>query len=199
MRFSAIVVGLVLCEAVSAQSPPNVLLIGDSISFGYAPYVIKALGSGAHVEKLPENGAHTRNGLAKVDNWLGSTKWSVIHFNWGLHDLVEGGTAVPLEEYSANLEKLVERLEKTGAKLIFATTTPVPEKNARKRRNDDVVRYNESAKAIMKKHNIPVNDLYAAAQGNLAAWQLPDNVHFNAKGSAGLGDRVVDAIREAMK
>ena len=26
-------------------------------------------------------------GVEKVDQWLGSEHWDVIHFNWGLHDL----------------------------------------------------------------------------------------------------------------
>lgn len=182
-----------------AQDRPKVLLIGDSISIGYEPHVTKALKDVAEVHKLPENGAHTRNGLAKLDQWLGKTPWSVIHFNWGLHDLVDGGKAVPLEEYQDNLDKLVARLKKSGAVLILATTTPVPPKNARKRTDADVVAYNKAAEAIARKHGVRINDLYAVAKPRLAEWQQKDDVHFQPAGSAGLGQEVAATIRAALK
>src|SRR3954449_12259411 len=109
---------------------PRVLLIGDSISIGYTVPVRKALAGRANVHRIPENGADTVNGLKKIDSWLGDSRWDVIHFNWGLHDLkvtADGGRQVPLETYERNLKALVARLQTTGARLIWATTTPVPE------------------------------------------------------------------------
>src|SRR5262245_44134726 len=109
---------------------PRVLLIGDSISIGYTVAVQKALASKANVHRIPENGADTANGLKKIESWLGDSRWDVIHFNWGLHDLKvtpDGGRQVPIEMYERNLVMLVEHLKDTGAQLIWATTTPVPE------------------------------------------------------------------------
>src|SRR5881396_740319 len=65
----------------------RVLLIGDSISIGYTATVRKELAGKANVHRIPENGADTANGLKKIDAWLGNSRWDVIHFNWGLHDL----------------------------------------------------------------------------------------------------------------
>ncbi len=74
-----------------------------------------------------------------IDQWLGDDTWDLIHFNWGLHDLKyvddKGRLAKPpvgkqvstLDEYERNLDKLVQRLKQTGAKLIWRPTTPVPE------------------------------------------------------------------------
>src|ERR1043165_1941856 len=114
-----------------AEDPrlPRVLLIGDSISVGYTLPVRKRLASRANVLRIPENAGTTTNGLAKLDDWLGSNRWDVIHFNWGLHDLKltpEGGYFTPLDEYEKNLDRLVQRLRATGATLIWASTTPVP-------------------------------------------------------------------------
>src|SRR5689334_20865727 len=64
---------------------PRVLLIGDSISIGYTVTVRRELAGKANVLRIPENGADTANGLKKIDEWLGQSKWDVIHFNWGLH------------------------------------------------------------------------------------------------------------------
>src|SRR5436190_1240007 len=108
---------------------PRVLIIGDSISIGYTVTVRKELAGTANVHRIPENGADTANGLKKLDDWLGDSHWDLIHFNWGLHDLKvtpDGGRQVPLEIYEKNLEALAARLNKTGARLIWATTTPVP-------------------------------------------------------------------------
>ncbi|MHC4625120.1 MAG: SGNH/GDSL hydrolase family protein [Planctomycetota bacterium] len=168
---------------------PRVLLIGDSISMGYLPHVQRLLKGTAYVEHPPGNCESTMTGLRQLDRWLGGEGWDVIHFNWGLHDLkyvdsegrkvaVSVGTQkVTVEQYEKNLQELVIRLKRTGAKLVFATTTPVPE-GARGRVRGDAARYNSVAVEIMKKHSIRVNDLYGLAMERLGDVQRPRNVHF---------------------
>ena len=144
---------------------PRVLLVGDSISIGYTVIVQKELAGKANVHRIPENGADTANGLKKIDAWLGESKWDVIHFNWGLHDLKvtpDGGRQVPIDSYAKNLEMLVARLKKTGARLVWATTTPVPEgKQNPTRESADARKYNEVAKKVMDANGIAVDDLFA--------------------------------------
>src|SRR4051812_33030943 len=115
---------------------PRVLLIGDSISMGYTLPVRELLKGKANVHRIPDNCGPTERGLSQLDKWLGDGKWDVIHFNFGLHDLKyldangkyvdpsKGKQVAPPEVYERNLRELVARLKKTGAKLIFATTTP---------------------------------------------------------------------------
>jgi hypothetical protein len=181
---------------------PRVLLIGDSISIGYTVTVQKALAGQANVHRIPENGADTTNGLKKIESWLGGSHWDVIHFNWGLHDLkvtAEGERQVPVAAYEKNLAALVERLKTTGARLIWATTTPVPEgKQSPVRESSDVPRYNAAARRLMESQGIVTNDLYAAALPRLAEIQLPLNVHFNNAGWQALGSEVAAAIRAAL-
>src|SRR5690242_7520015 len=86
-----------MLAGVSAMAPalfakartalPRVLIIGDSISIGYTPYVKEMLAGEADVDRPAENCQGTKNGIGKIDQWLGDTKWDVIHFNFGLHDL----------------------------------------------------------------------------------------------------------------
>src|SRR5438093_8938340 len=66
---------------------PRVLLIGDSISIGYTVPVRELLKGKANVHRPLTNCEATVRGLRDLDKWLGSGKWDVIHFNWGLHDL----------------------------------------------------------------------------------------------------------------
>ena len=122
---------MVVVQPVRAELP-RVLIIGDSISIGYDEPVREMLAGEAEVVHNPGNAGPTWRGLENIDQWLGTGHWNVIHFNWGLHDLVYRKDGKPdltalrastLEQYKANLEKLVDRLEKTGAMLIWATGT----------------------------------------------------------------------------
>ncbi len=176
---------------------PRVLLIGDSISIGYTVPVRKALAEKANVHRIPTNGGPTTNGLAHLDRWLGDGRWDVIHFNWGLHDLklIDGQQQVPLDQYEQNLRKLVARLKKTKAKLIWCSSTPVsPGTKGPVRCNEDVIAYNAVAKKIMQHSGIAIDDLYAFALPRLKKIQLPANVHFTAEGSKALAGHVAAAI-----
>ena len=188
---------------------PRVLLLGDSISIGYTLPVRAALKGKANVHRAPANCGPTTRGLQSVDRWLGEKTWDAIHFNWGLHDLkyiaakgglapvAEGKQQVPIDQYEANLDKLVQRLKKTGAKLVWCATTPVPD-GAKGRVKGDGAKYNAAAKKVMDKHGVPINDLYAFALPRLKELQRPANVHFTPAGSKALAERVAASILEAL-
>lgn len=188
---------------------PRVLLIGDSISIGYFPPVKESLAHTARVYHNPGNAAHTANGVKLLDKWLGKTRWDIIHFNFGLHDLKHldesgkpvdppaGKWQIPIDQYAENLELITRRLKGTGADVIFATTTPVPQ-GAAMRLPGDEVKYNKVAKEIMERHGIPVNDLYAAVLPNLARLQRQKNVHFIPEGSEFLARQVAEHIWKAL-
>jgi len=202
--------GLHLTEKTQEPTLPHVLIIGDSISIGYFKPVQELLIGRAIVQHNPGNAQHTANGLARLTEWLGDTKWDVIHFNHGLHDLKyvdeqgkntsvdKGRQQIPIEQYEKNLEQLAEELKKTGAKLIFATTTPVPEGTGI-RVKGDAQRYNLVAERVMEKRGIPINDLYSLALPRLAEIQRPQNVHFDKDGSYLLAEQVASSILEALE
>ena len=181
---------------------PRVLLIGDSISIGYTLAVRDLLKGKANVHRIPTNGGPTTNGLSRLKRWLGDGKWDVIHFNWGLHDLKvmpDGNRQVSPEAYEKNLRELVTQLKATGAKLIWASTTPVPEgKLNPPRSNVDVQAYNRLAAAIMAEHRVAMDDLYEFARPRLAEIQRPANVHFTAAGSKLLASQVAASIAAAL-
>jgi len=185
---------------------PRVLLVGDSISMGYAEPTGKLLAGKADVSRIPVNGGPTTRGLENLDEWLGKTKWDVIHFNWGLHDMkhfrdgkldVSGKPLVPIDQYDKNLRKLVNRLEAAGAKLVWASTTPVPE-GADGRKPSDPPAYNAVAEKIMKERGIAINDLYSFALPRLSEMQHPRNVHFTEAGSRLLAEQVARSILKAL-
>ncbi len=204
-------------EGPPADTPamPRVLLIGDSISIGYTKPTRQLLAGKAEVHRVPGNAGHTGMGLAGLPKWLDEKhgKWDVIHFNWGLWDLcyrnpqskvqghrdkVNGKLTHTPEQYAANLEQIVTRLEQTGAKLIFATTTPVPKGEAGRKVGDDA-KYNAVALDVMKRHGVRINDLHAVMSPHMKQHQVgPGNVHFTPEGSKLLAEHVAAGILDAL-
>ena len=217
-----LICSLVSCaqlQRVEPTGPPRVLLLGDSISIGYTPFVRELL-SGQAVVVRPmnndgaraENCAGTTKGVEHVERWLeaGGGNFDVIHFNFGLHDLkrVKAGSGAnsddkadpqqaELQTYLDQLRSITLKLLGSGAQLCFATTTPVPEGGVRPYRDpQDVVDYNAAAVQLMRSLGVTVVDLYSLAQALPAGSQLPVNVHFSKAGSRDLAGGVASAILE---
>ena len=94
--------------------------------------------------------------------------------------------------------KLVVRLKKTNARLIWAHTTFVPEKEAGRKMGDDV-KYNEAAARVMKKHGIPINDLHALTRSFPAElFVRPGDVHYKPEGYRKVGRQVAVTIAAAI-
>ncbi len=198
---------------------PRVLLIGDSISMGYTEIVRRALHGKAAVFRpmlgpnRTENCQGTLHGIKSIDSWLAAEggNWDVIHFNFGLHDLKRvhpvsrknsNDPKHPYqsspEQYELQLRSILKLLVATGAELIFATTTPVPEGVRPHRGVEDPERYNDVANRLMKTQGIPINDLHAFVVPRLAEFQNPGDVHFRQQGSEALAGEVVRHIEAAV-
>jgi hypothetical protein len=201
---------------------PRVLLMGDSVSIAYALEVRKLLIGVANVHRVPANCGSTKVALGSYGlvRWLPdpTEKWDVIHFNHGLHDLsyrfaddsdknakgeyaspTNGGHQnVPPGEYEKNLRQIIARLKQTGAKLIFASTTPVPESDAAKYVKDSELPYNEIANRVMAEEGVTWNDLWSLVKPRQAELQGKRNVHFMPSGSGVMAKQVAQHIRAAL-
>ncbi len=220
-------VGLIVSKNMMAFSAqlPNVLIIGDSISIGYTPFVRELLKTRAKVfrpmidENTPENCEGTTKGVQNIERWItgsgdenSGSRWDIIHFNFGLHDIkhvdpVTGENSnnpkhplqADLKHYKKNLEFIVGKLKATGAKLIFATTTPYPDNVEGVLRDPGMpVKYNRAAIKIMNINNIIINDLYAFMLPRMSELQQPKNVHFTEDGYFALAQKVVERIIEVI-
>ena len=173
---------------------PRVLLIGDSVSRGYTQAVRKELAGKANVHRAPENCGPSANGLKKLDGWLAGKKWDLVHFNFGIHDR----RTLP-EVYEQNLEQLATRMEATGAKLVWASTTPVPPDT---KDGDTVPKAitdrNQIAARVMQKHKVIIDDLHGWMFPDLAKFQNPKDVHFTGAGYERLAFRVGRVIETAL-
>lgn len=197
---------------------PNVLILGDSISIGYTPFVKELLENRANVfrpvfdDGKPENCEGTTKGVQNIERWLGDTKWDVIHFNFGLHDIkhvdpVTGENSsnadhphqADLKQYKKNLKDIVKKLKASNAKLVYATTTPYPDKtNGPLRKPGMPKKYNEVAEKIMKKNDITIDNLYDFVLPRMKELQIPNNVHFTEDGYKALAKQVADKIMEKL-
>ena len=179
------------------------LIIGDSISIGYTPFVKENLVDKADVFHNEGNAQHTRNGLDKIEKWIGDGAWDIIQINWGLWDLcyrnsnltgvasrdkVNGELINSVNDYAKNLDALIKLIRrKSDAKIIFVTTTFVPE-NEPGRFSDDAIKYNKAAKEVMIKNNVLVNDIFEPSiliHEKLGKGEA--DVHFTKEGYKALG------------
>jgi acyl-CoA thioesterase-1 len=182
---------------------PRVLLIGDSISIGYTLDVRERLKGKANVHRIPQNGGATEVGLEKMAAWLGDGHWDVIHFNFGLHDAkYQSATELrtTLDEYAGNLQTLIDQMKKSGDKLIFATTTPVPKdgKLSPGRVFDDIPTRNEVARKVMTKNGVAIDDLYTVVKNAPPEIGRENDVHFTPEGYVVLGKAVAASIAEQL-
>ena len=187
----------------------KIILIGDSISMGYRGFVQCELHGLATCWGPDENGGDSRNVLAHLDDWVLSRPADIIHLNCGLHDLKrEFGatqTQVPLEEYESNVRLILQKIqEKSSARLIWATTTPVNEEKHHSlkgfdRCEADVAAFNAAALGVATELGVVVNDLFAVVeQAGRDELLLEDGVHFTPDGYRVLGAAVSRSVRAAL-
>lgn len=186
---------------------PRVLLLGDSIAWGYAGVVDERLKGQYLVDRFSTAATLDDEYFWKnIDLILGENEYEVILFNSGLH-----GGHQSLSEYEKGIEKFALRLKETGARLIFATTTPYwegdkidkvfePDENGlyvnEGKIGDDcnkVIQRNKVALKVMNKYNIEVLDLFSFVNG-VVEYRSGDGVHYNEKGWKALGEKVTEFI-----
>ncbi|MBN2642915.1 MAG: SGNH/GDSL hydrolase family protein, partial [Victivallales bacterium] len=144
---------------------PRVLVIGDSISINYHNAARNKLKGIANYYREETNCGPSDRGVECMNLWLGDYTrkgfgWDIIQFNHGLHDLRQkydkttkkwGEHQISVEDYKKNLEKEIIILKKTGAQLIWCTTTPVPNSSGGQygRRKDEDLVYNKAALEVI--------------------------------------------------
>lgn len=207
-RTTLITISIVLISLSAGyiQKKPKILIIGDSISVGYTPFVKETLAAKADVLHNPGNAQHTGTGLKKIREWIGDDEWDIIQFNWGLWDLcyrhpdskvqgnrdkTKGTITFEIDEYKSNLDSLVQIMKQlTNAKLIFVATTYVPGKEAG-RYKKDAQRYNRVAKQVMTENNVTVNDIYEESKKIHKKYGKGNNdVHYTPEGYKALAELI---------
>lgn len=189
----------------------KVLLLGDSIRMGYDEYVRMLLKDEYEVYYDEDNGRFALYTLWQANQMIRRYgNFDIVHWNNGYWDMnTEPPMDEPIhsvEEYTATLERIIHLLRSTGAKIIFATTTPVPDTGisldntgtqAQLCYNNDLVkRYNAAAAALMQRENIPIDDLYALCEKDPHYYKGRDRLHLTEEGYQVIAAQAADMIRK---
>ena len=183
----------------------RILLIGDSITIGYAPLVAEAVAGEFEIVRHEGNAGDSAHLLECLLDYLDAAgEARGVHFNCGLHDLKtpfgSESRQVPLAEYRTNLAEIVSRLAYRTKALVWATTTPViyARHHAVKgfdRFEEDVRAYNAAAGEVVAAAGVPVDDLYGEiVRAGPAECLGPDGVHMTATGNAVLAGAVAESL-----
>jgi|TARA_B110000438_G_scaffold303167_1_gene363493 hypothetical protein len=184
---------------------PRYLFIGDSISGNYNAGLRSALSAKFNLHHPPTNCGPTSKGALSIRDWLGAYQqpgrhWDVISFNFGHWDSQQ-----TKEGYQKNLEIVVGELRKTGAKLIWVTTCPVPNGYAQASALTAAGKAPGRKSGVMEKHlnpwaheviskypEISICDQWQYCkeheQDSFKQWWSGKNVHFNQTTAQQLGE-----------
>ena len=124
--------------------------------------------------------------------------WTSSTLTLGLHDTRHvpetGLTNTSSGDYEKNLREIVQRLQTTGAKLIFAPIPPVVDG----RTFGNIPERNAIALKVMKETNVAIDDLYTVMLPRLEELGCPRDVHFIPEGSRFLAEAVATSIEQVL-
>ena len=188
-------------EAAEADNRPIIVAFGDSLTAGFGlderqsyPAVLErrlaARGYNYRIVNAGISGDTTSGGLIRVDGAL-AYKPKIVILELGANDGLRG---LPVETTRANLEQMIETLQRSGAKVVLAGMTLPPNYGA-----DYVRSFEQVFVDLSKKYHtarIPFLLDGVAAHPNL---MQGDGLHPNAAGQrivAGNVMRVLDPLLE---
>ena len=176
----------------------KVLLLGDSIRENYQEKVTQKLAGRAEVVHPAANCAFAKYTLCCLDGWLRELGTpDIVHWNNGIWDTCvrypEDGPFTPVDEYVRTLSCILRELRKTGAAVIFATSTPVKEGHMNLS-SRTIAWYNHEALRLMKQEGVPVDDLYSVVYPEREAYICEDRCHLSEIGKEACSSAVVKAI-----
>lgn len=176
----------------------NLILLGDSICISYREMVKDMLKDKANVAYPQENCRWSGYMYNTLRYWLPELpKPDVIHFNSGIWECVHlYGESEPFyttEDYVRDVMRVYHELCKTGAKIIFATTTPI-QKHV-KLYNHEVQKNLDAILPYLQAEGCEINDLNAVVRADMDRFILPnDGCHLTEEGAHACANAVVRTV-----
>jgi lysophospholipase L1-like esterase len=183
------------------QDNKRVLLVGDSITRAYRPYVNEQLKGEMFADQLASSRALDNPAyISELDYMLlqQNMNYQGIHFNNGLH-----GWHLSVNEYEFYLEKVIQHIMNhfDSSKLILALSTPVTKPNIPTELNDElnnkVIGRNKAMEHLAHKYKVKINDLYAPMLGK-NEFRVDDGYHYNNSGEKVQAEIVAQVIRSVL-
>ena len=186
---------VVRCTGCNKTDKPRVLLIGDSIVQGYYPLVEKAMSDTAYCSQwTTAYSVCDPVYFQELEIMLKQYRYNVILFNPGLH-----GLAYTEGQYAEGMHKMLKILlaEGRGAKLIWASCTPLDAGNPGYKDQVHVIKRNKIAAESIAREDIPIIDLYALCISKPELY-LDDRLHFADSGKEVQAKVVTEALRKLL-
>ncbi|MBO4954707.1 MAG: hypothetical protein J6D04_06165 [Clostridia bacterium] len=183
----------------------KVALLGDSIRLlGYGTKVPELLGDAFEVYQPADNCRYSKYTLRGLFDWKAELEGTdIVHWNnglWDLSDLLGDGKLFTEEdEYIHTMCRIADILLARYKKVIFATTTPVTEKNPYNK-NEDTLRITQKLVPLLEAKGVIINDLYSFVLPHLDTYiDQNDYTHLTPTGIDACAQRVAEYIRTAAK
>ena len=187
----------------------RILFLGDSITsdnLGYRMSVSRAAELLATDGSV--SGATTDSLLPLAREKIGEARYDLISIMLGANDSVtlvkEGRNQVSLDEYVANMDKILGCAKESGASVLLLGITPVHEERFQKsffgqnksQTNQTVARYNHRLEELADKHGVPLmNHLWLTEDLFLEH----DGIHLTPSGQEHLSEAWLIAASKCMK
>jgi lysophospholipase L1-like esterase len=140
------------------------------------------------------SGHATTNALERIERDVLTHKPTLVTVMFGLNDM----TRVPLDQYRANLNKIIDHCQAIGAEVLLCTPNNVITTSGRP--TEKLVTYCDAIRSVAKDRGIPVCDTYASLEAirtrDALAWRLlmSDEIHPNMDGHKRMAEFLAKSI-----
>jgi lysophospholipase L1-like esterase len=220
LLFSGILTSAILLTAttlsaeITVKKGEKIGFLGDSITAqgnsmwcGYVNLVMSALNAnGIKAVKVPAgiSGHKSNQMLARLDKDVLSKKPQYMTLSCGVNDVWHDKRGVPLDQYKANITKIVEKAQAAGVKVYILTATMISE-NQQAKNNQKLIAYNDFLRQLAKEKNCVLVDLNKDMQEEIAAikkkypnfkgnYLTVDGVHMNPLGNMMMARGILKAF-----
>ena len=174
-------------ENANEEGHKRILLVGDSITNGFRPFINELLFNGEfYADQLATSKAVDNEHLLKLIDYVLEQNefYDIVHFMFGGH-----GWHLSHEDYYSYYEKIVLHIKEkcSKAKIIISSFTPIVDKaylNALDKKNNYIVERNKIAKLIAENNGIEFIDIYEVINSIAEKESIycDDGVHFKEDG-----------------
>ena len=195
---------------ISVKEGEKIAFLGDSITQagarpnGYVRLAIRGLESaGIKASAIPAgiSGHKSNQMLARLERDVLSKNPNWMTLSCGVNDVWHGKRGVSLEDYKANITKIVDHCQGAGVKVMILTSTMIGEDKGNAN-NKKLSTYNDFLRKLAKEKKCLLADLNADMQARIAASEdkkggkllTSDGVHMNPDGNKMMATGVLKAF-----
>ncbi len=183
-----------------AGRAPVILVFGDSLTAGFGlpadqsfpkqlEQALRRRGIEARVIDAGRSGDTTAGGLARLD-WSLADKPDLVILELGANDMLRG---VDPSEVRSNLEKMIEKIKASGARLLLAGMRAMPNWGKNYQKEFDRI-YPDLAQA----HRVALYPFFLDGVAMDPELNQPDGLHPNRRGVTKIVERIAPRVADLL-